>query len=183
MSTEISKLLSHVLRHAPERLGITLDANGWTSVDILILKAREQGFAIDRPILEAVVATNDKKRFTLSEDGQLIRAAQGHSVSVDLGLQPGEPPETLFHGTATKNLEPIMAEGLKPGARQHVHLSLDEETAIKVGSRHGTPIVLKVDACRMQRDGFMFFRSENGVWLTNHVPPTYLFGPERKNDR
>ncbi|WP_037087325.1 RNA 2'-phosphotransferase [Neorhizobium vignae] len=174
MSTEISKLLSHVLRHAPERLGIVLDTNGWTSVDILIAKAREQGFAIDRPILEAVVASSDKKRFTLSEDGQLIRAAQGHSVAVDLGLELSEPPEVLFHGTARDNLEPIMVEGLKPGKRQHVHLSLDEETAVKVGSRHGKPVVLKVDAGRMYRDGRAFFRADNGVWLTDHVPPAYL---------
>ncbi|MBW6420084.1 RNA 2'-phosphotransferase [Rhizobium sp. XQZ8] len=183
MSTEISKLLSHVLRHAPERLGIVLDANGWTSVDILISKAQEKGFAIDRPILEGVVAGSDKKRFTLSEDGQLIRAAQGHSVAIDLGLQPSDPPEILFHGTAEDNLEPIMAEGLKPGTRQHVHLSLDEATAIKVGSRHGKPIVLKVNAGEMQRNGFVFFRAENGVWLTTHVPPVYLSGPGKDNER
>jgi putative RNA 2'-phosphotransferase len=174
MSTEISKLLSHVLRHAPERLGITLDANGWTSVEILIAKAREQGFAIDRPVLEAVVSTSDKKRFTLSEDGQSIRAAQGHSVSVDLGLQPTEPPALLFHGTARDNLHSILAQGLKPGTRQHVHLSLDEETAIKVGSRHGKPVVLKVDAAGMHSAGLAFLRADNGVWLTDHVPPVYL---------
>lgn len=174
MSTEISKLLSHVLRHAPERLGIALDANGWTSVDVLIARAREQGFAIDRPILEAVVATSDKKRFTLSEDGLLIRAAQGHSVAVDLGLQPSEPPEILFHGTAQGNLASILAEGLKPGKRQHVHLSFDEDTAIKVGSRHGKPVVLKVHADKMRHDGFHFFRADNCVWLTDHVPSAYL---------
>ncbi len=174
MSSEISRLLSHVLRHAPERLGITLDANGWTPVDALIAAARKQGFKIDREILENTVATNDKKRFSLSDDGQLIRAAQGHSVAIDLALTPSEPPASLFHGTARDNLDSIFAEGLKAGSRRHVHLSLDEETAIKVGSRHGKPVVLKVDTAAMQRDGFSFFQADNGVWLTDSVPPAYL---------
>jgi len=174
MSSEISRLLSHVLRHAPERLGIALDDGGWTSVDTLIEKARDQGFDIDRTILESVVANSDKKRFTLSDDCKLIRAAQGHSVRVDLGLQPQEPPSDLYHGTAEDNLDSILAEGLHAGGRQHVHLSLDEETAKKVGSRHGKPIVLKVDAGRMYCDGFAFFRADNGVWLTAQVPAGYL---------
>ncbi|TWF49861.1 RNA 2'-phosphotransferase [Neorhizobium alkalisoli] len=174
MSKEISKLLSHVLRHAPERLGIELDANGWTSVDYLIGKARQQGIALDRPLLENVVATSDKKRFTLSEDGTRIRAAQGHSVAVELGLAPAVPPDGLFHGTARDNLDSILRDGLKPGSRQHVHLSHEEDTAIKVGSRHGKPIVLKVDTGKMHRDGFTFYRADNGVWLTDSVPPSYL---------
>lgn len=174
MSSEISRLLSHVLRHAPERLGITLDANGWTSVNALISAAQKQGFKIDREILENTVATNDKKRFSLSGDGTLIRAAQGHSVAIDLALTPSEPPASLFHGTARDNLASILAEGLKAGSRRHVHLSLDEQTAIKVGSRHGKPVVLKVDTAAMQRDGFSFFQADNGVWLTDSVPPVYL---------
>lgn len=174
MSKEISKLLSHVLRHAPERLGIELDANGWTSVDDLIGKARQQGIALDRPLLENVVATSDKKRFTLSEDGTRIRAAQGHSVAVELGLSPAVPPDGLFHGTARDNLDSILRDGLKPGSRQHVHLSHEEDTAIKVGSRHGKPVVLKVDTGKMHRDGFTFYRADNGVWLTDAVPPSYL---------
>lgn len=173
-SKEISRLLSHVLRHAPERLGITLDANGWTPVDLLIAKAKKAGFKIDRAILEAAVAENDKQRFTLSEDRQLIRAAQGHSLDIDLSLVPSEPPESLFHGTARDNLEAIFAEGLKAGRRQHVHLSLNEETAIKVGSRHGKPVVLRIATGRMHADGFSFWKADNGVWLTDHVPPAYL---------
>ncbi|WP_337271241.1 RNA 2'-phosphotransferase [Oryzifoliimicrobium ureilyticus] len=174
MTKEISKLLSHVLRHAPERLGITLDANGWTSVDALIAKAREAGFQIDQSLLETVVAENDKKRFTLSEDRQRIRAAQGHSLDIDLDLKPSEPPHILFHGTARDNLDAIIAEGLRAGSRQHVHLSLDEETAVKVGSRHGKPVVLRVAAGEMQAAGFAFWQADNGVWLTDRVPPTYL---------
>lgn len=174
MSKEIGRLLSHVLRHAPERLGITLDVQGWTSVDELIAKARKAGFTIDRPILEEVVATNDKKRFTLSEDGRSIRAAQGHSVSVDLGLAPSEPPETLFHGTARTNLDAIFLEGLKPGRRQHVHLSTNEDTARKVGERHGKPVILRIDTRRMRDDGRTFVQADNGVWLTDSVPPEYL---------
>ncbi len=174
MSKEISKLLSHVLRHAPERIGITLDSNGWTPVEALIAKARKAGFRIDRATLETVVAENDKQRFTLSDDGQLIRAAQGHSLAVDLGLAASEPPETLFHGTARDNLDAIFAEGLKAGRRQHVHLSLNEETATKVGSRHGKPVVLRIATGRMHADGFAFWQADNGVWLTDHVPPAYL---------
>jgi putative RNA 2'-phosphotransferase len=174
MSTEISKLLSHVLRHAPERLGIVLDDNGWTSVDVLIANARKEGFKLDRDILGSVVANNDKKRFTLSEDGLMIRAAQGHSVAIDLALVPGEPPARLFHGTARHNLHSIFAVGLKPGTRRHVHLSLDVDIAMKVGSRHGKPVVLEVDAAAMYRDGLAFYRADNGVWLTDAVPASYL---------
>jgi len=174
MSKEISKLLSYVLRHAPESLGVALDAGGWTSVEQLIAKAQQAGHKIDRAILETVVAESDKKRFTLSADGQLIRAAQGHSVSVELGLTPSEPPEILFHGTERNAVDPILAEGLKPGRRQHVHLSLDENTAVAVGSRHGKAVALRVAAGRMHADGFQFWRADNGVWLTDHVPPVYI---------
>ncbi len=174
MSSEISRLLSHVLRHAPERLGLKLDAGGWTPVDTLITEARRAGFGIDRAILGSVVANSDKQRFTLSEDGRLIRAAQGHSVPVDLGLAPSEPPALLFHGTARDRLAPIFAEGLKPCSRRHVHLSPDEDTARKVGSRHGTPVVLEVDTISMHRHGFAFYRADNGVWLTDIVPALYL---------
>lgn len=174
MSKEIGRLLSHVLRHAPERLGITLDANGWTSVDELIAKARRAGFRIDRALLEETVATNDKQRFTLSEDRNKIRAAQGHSVLIDLGLVPSEPPAKLFHGTARTNLDAIFAEGLKAGRRQHVHLSMDEDTARRVGERHGKPVILCIDTKRMRNDGLTFLRADNGVWLTRSVLPQYL---------
>lgn len=174
MTKEISKLLSYVLRHAPEHLDLTLDANGWTQVDILITRIQATGVQIDRQMLEQIVASSDKQRFTLSDDGQRIRAAQGHSVNIDLALEPCTPPPLLFHGTAKANLEAIRAEGLKPGQRQHVHLSLDEKTALKVGGRHGEPVVLRVDAARMSLDGLTFWQAENGVWLTDRVPATYL---------
>ena len=129
---------------------------------------------MERAVLEEIVATSDKKRFTLSEDGKRIRAAQGHSVEVALGIEPVVPPETLYHGTATRFLEPIRAEGLKPGSRQQVHLSADEVTAHAVGTRHGKPAILRVAAGDMHRAGHAFYRADNGVWLTDAVPPQFL---------
>jgi putative RNA 2'-phosphotransferase len=174
---EISKFLSYVLRHAPQSIGLSLDANGWASVDDLLARAPAGGQSFDRATLERVVAGSDKKRFTLSEDGSRIRAAQGHSVEVDLAIAPMIPPAMLFHGTATRHMEAILAEGLKPGRRKKVHLSLDEETAAKVGQRHGKPVVLRVDAAGMHAHGLPFWRAENGVWLTDHVPPQFLRSP------
>lgn len=170
----LSKFLSLVLRHEPERIGITLDSNGWVAVDDLLAAADRAGKPISREHLDLVVATNDKKRFAFSSDGSRIRASQGHSVEVDLDLPPAAPPERLFHGTATRFLDTIRAEGLRPQSRQHVHLSPDEETAIKVGQRHGKPVVLVVLAGELHRDGNVFYRSENGVWLTAAVPARYL---------
>ncbi|HEY6373153.1 MAG TPA: RNA 2'-phosphotransferase [Candidatus Sulfotelmatobacter sp.] len=121
-----------------------------------------------------VVQTIDKKRFSLSPDARMIRAAQGHSVTVDLGLAPQEPPAILYHGTATRFVDAILADGLKPGARQQVHLSADEATAQRVGQRHRKPAILKVDALGMQREGFKFFLSDSGVWLIDRVPPEFL---------
>ncbi|ODN71641.1 RNA 2'-phosphotransferase [Methylobrevis pamukkalensis] len=174
MSKEISKFLSLVLRHAPEKIGITLDANGWVDVDVLLAAATASGVAIDRATIDRVVADNDKKRFTFSADGERIRAAQGHSVSVDLALVPSTPPDVLFHGTAVTSLASILATGLSSRSRQHVHLSHDEATATRVGSRHGRPVVLHVDAAAMHRDGHLFFCADNGVWLTEAVPTAYL---------
>lgn len=170
----LSKFLSLVLRHDPGAIGITLDPNGWVAVDDLLSAAARSGNAITREQLDEVVATNDKKRFAFSPDGTRIRASQGHSVEVELGLDPVEPPERLFHGTATRSVESIRAEGLVRQSRQHVHLSPDEETAIRVGQRHGKPVVLVVRAGQMHRDGHAFYRSDNGVWLTDSVPPEYL---------
>lgn len=169
-----SKFLSYVLRHAPESIGLALDANGWASVDELLVKAAAAGRSLNHATLEEIVATSDKKRFTLSEDGSRIRAAQGHSVEVALGLEPTAPPETLYHGTATRFLDAIRAEGLKPGSRQQVHLSADAATAAAVGSRHGKPAVLRVAAGAMHAQGYAFFRADNGVWLTDQVPPHFL---------
>lgn len=174
MSKEISKFLSYVLRHAPDSIGLSLDANGWAEVDELLARAGTAGRRIDPATLRAVVAQSDKQRFTVSEDGRRIRAAQGHSIAVDLDLEPSEPPQRLYHGTATHNLDAILAEGLRPGRRQHVHLSPDVETARKVGARHGKPAVLAVDTAAMHRDGHRFLRADNGVWLTGSVPAGYL---------
>lgn len=170
----LSKFLSFVLRHKPGSIGLRLDRNGWTSIDDLIAKSNEHGTVLSRDDLLAVVDTSDKKRFFLSEDGRRIRAAQGHSVSVDLALTPKQPPDSLYHGTAARFVDRIMAEGLRPGERQHVHLSSDEDTARHVGRRHGRPVVLRVDALGMGARGHRFYLAENGVWLTDHVPPEFL---------
>jgi putative RNA 2'-phosphotransferase len=177
MNQKISKFLSFVLRHKPQAIDITLDAEGWVAVDELLAAAARHGQPVTRQQLEEVVATNDKQRFSFSPDGQFIRANQGHSVEVDLGLVPIEPPELLYHGTVERFLDSIRANGLLRGKRHHVHLSGDRETAARVGQRRGRPVVLVVEAGRMHRDGHPFFRSENGVWLTETVPPKYLRFP------
>lgn len=174
----VSKFLSLVLRHRPEGIGITLDTAGWVDVDELLAASGRAGVPLDRATLERVVAENDKRRFALSPDGRRIRASQGHSVAVELGLDPVAPPEVLYHGTATRFLESIRREGLRPGSRTHVHLSGDEATARAVGSRHGSPVVLTVAAGAMHRAGHRFFRSENGVWLTDSVPSEHLRFPD-----
>lgn len=171
---QMSKFLSLVLRHEPQAIGLTLDANGWADVGELIAKAAKAGKHYTPELIAEIVATSDKKRFTLSEDGTRIRAAQGHSVEVDLGLAPVEPPVVLYHGTASRSVASIRAEGLRPGSRQQVHLSPDKETARKVGMRHGAPVVLVIQSGRMHANGIAFFRADNGVWLTDHVPPDYI---------
>jgi putative RNA 2'-phosphotransferase len=173
----LSKLLSLVLRHKPETIGLMLDANGWADVDELMERARQHGRPLTRPLLERLVAENDKQRFALSEDGTKIRANQGHSITVDLNLQPETPPETLYHGTASRFIDSIREQGLQCRSRQHVHLSIDEETATNVGKRHGKPVILQVRAGEMHRAGFAFYLSENGVWLTGDIAPDYLVFP------
>lgn len=170
---KISKLLSYVLRHKPEAIGLTLDAEGWAEVDELIAKA---DMPLTAEMIRDVVATNDKKRFALSADGRLIRANQGHSIKVDLGLQPVSPPEFLYHGTATRFLASIQESGLTPQSRQYVHLSADRETAAKVGARHGKLVILTVKAQEMHQAGQAFYQAKNGVWLADHVAPDYLTG-------
>ena len=170
----ISKFMSFALRHQPESVGLTPDAGGWITVDDLIAAAQKQGIPLDRAVLETIVAQNDKQRFAFSDDGLRIRANQGHSFPVDLGLAPLIPPELLYHGTASRFLPSIREQGLRPGSRQQVHLSSDEVTATAVGQRHGKPVVL---AGRMFHDGFLFYRSANGVWLTDAVPAAYLRFP------
>lgn len=171
---KISKRLSFVLRHDPDAIGIKLDAQGWTPVRDLLAALRKDGMRLDEARLRYVVETNDKRRFTLSEDGQRIRAAQGHSIEVDLGLAPMEPPAVLYHGTAAASLDSIWASGILPKSRQQVHLSGDRETAMKVGSRHGRAVVLVVDAAGMAAAGHTFCRADNGVWLTDQVPSAFL---------
>jgi len=170
-----SKMLSKTLRHDPARVGLTLDAQGWVGVDELLAAFAARGRHITRAELAEVVEGNDKRRFTI--DGDRIRANQGHSIEVDLALDPAEPPALLFHGTATRNLDAILAEGLVRGRRHHVHLSADTDTAVRVGTRHGVPVVLTVLAGMMAAEGHEFFLSANGVWLAEHVPAEYLRSP------
>ena len=169
-----SKFLSYVLRHRPDSIGLNLDSQGWASVDELICYASKDGKRLTHELIAEVVANNDKQRFVLSPDGQRIRANQGHSISIDLGLQPITPPATLYHGTATQFLKSIERDGLKPRNRHHVHLSSDIATARAVGQRHGMPAILVIDAQRMGEDGCVFYCSDNGVWLTDSVPPRYI---------
>ncbi|HEY9438717.1 MAG TPA: RNA 2'-phosphotransferase [Streptomyces sp.] len=171
-TVKVSKYLSKHLRHRPERIGITLDPHGWVPVGELLRAANEHGFAVTRAELDHAVATNDKQRFQV-EDGR-IRASQGHTVAVDLGLPPATPPAYLYHGTVARVLDVIRAEGLRPMARHHVHLSADRETATRVGARRGRPVVLAVDAAAMHEAGHVFRVSANGVWLADAVPPRFL---------
>lgn len=172
--THISKFLSLVLRHKPETIGIQLDRNGWIDVNELIDKSNKYGIQFDRETLNHIVATNSKKRFAFNDKFDKIRASQGHSVEIELGYKNQKPPEILFHGTSEKSVQSILDKGLEKRNRQHVHLSSDTETAIKVGQRHGKAIVFEILAERMYNDKFEFYISENGVWLTDIVPPKYL---------
>lgn len=171
----VSKTLSKALRHNPAGLGITLDANGWTDVDDLLAAFAARGRRLTREQLDLVVAGNDKKRFTI-QDGR-IRANQGHSIEVDLALDPAEPPGVLFHGTAQSSVASILATGIDKGRRHHVHLSPDTDTAHRVGARHGRPVVLTVLAGEMATAGAEFYVSANGVWLVEHVPAEYVRVP------
>lgn len=170
----ISKFLSLILRHSPQTVQIQLDENGWANVDELITKCAKQKHIFTFKELEEVVATNDKKRFIFNEDKTKIRANQGHSIAIDLALQPQTPPDYLYHGTVSKFLNDIKKDGLLKMSRQHVHLSAEKETAIKVGSRRGLPVILIVQSSKMHQDGYSFYLSENGVWLTDHIPSNYI---------
>lgn len=174
---KVSKFLSLVLRHKPDEIGLVLDENGWADVDELLRRANSAGRRITGPLLDRVVAENDKQRFKFSEDGLRIRANQGHSVEIDLALPPAEPPELLYHGTASRFVESIRVDGLHSGSRQHVHLSLDTPTATKVGQRHGKPVILTVRAGEMSAAGHKFHLSDNGVWLTERVPVDFIIFP------
>lgn len=172
--TQLSKFVSLVLRHDPAVIGATLDAQGWLPVAVLIQGAKDKGLPLSLEGLHEIVRQCPKQRFRLSEDGQHIRANQGHSLPVDLQLASVEPPDELLHGTADRFLAAILKEGLVRGSRQHVHLTTSRETALSVGSRYGRVVLLSIDARRMRQEGHPFFRSDNGVWLTDHVPPECL---------
>ncbi|MFI0899975.1 RNA 2'-phosphotransferase [Streptomyces sp. NPDC020983] len=173
-TVKVSKFLARVLRHEPELIGVALDEGGWVDVGVLLAACAAHGRPLTRAELEHVVETNNKRRYAFSGDGRRIRASQGHSVTVDLGLVPAVPPDVLFHGTATVTVPLILREGLRPMSRQDVHLSADRETAVRVGSRHGRPAVLAVDAAGLAAAGHVFRCSANGVWLSGPVPPERL---------
>lgn len=167
--TKTSRFISLILRHKPEEIGITLDEHGWANVDELL-----RGINIDMATLEHIVNTDDKQRYSFNEDRTLIRANQGHSIPVDVELEEVQPPEFLWHGTGEKYMNGICREGLIPKSRLYVHLSSDVPTATTVGKRHGEVVLLRIDARKMYQDGFKFYLSKNGVWLTAYVPVSYL---------
>ena len=172
---DTSKFLSFVLRHKPEAIGIVLDREGWADIDKLILCAQKAGKRLSRALLDTVVATSDKKRFSYSSDGRCIRAVQGHSTSqVAISFAEKTPPQFLYHGTASRFLDEIKKQGLIAGERHYVHLSADEATARKVGARHGSPVILTVKALEMAKRGIPFWQAENGVWLTSTVAVEFL---------
>lgn len=170
---ETSKFIALILRHKPEEIGISLDEHGWANVDELIAGiGKKQPFTMAD--LEEIVDTDEKGRYSFNEDKTLIRANQGHSIPVDVELEKVEPPEYLYHGTGEKYVDSIEEKGINPKSRLYVHLSSDYDTAVKVGSRHGKPVVYRIRANKMYRDGYEFFKSVNGVWLTKEVPTKYF---------
>lgn len=171
---KVSRFISMILRHKPEEIGISLDEHGWADVDELIDGVSER-YPITMDILEEIVRTDDKQRYSFNEDKTLIRANQGHSIPVDVELEEVEPPVFLFHGTGEKYIDSIRQDGLIPKSRLYVHLSEDEETATNVGKRHGVPVIYLVRSGAMYKEGFKFYKSKNGVWLTECVPTEFLF--------
>ncbi len=175
---QTARFLSLALRHRPDKAGICLDNQGWVAIDSLLRGLSKSGHAISREELTQIVEENDKQRYAFNGDRTMIRASQGHSVKVALGYAPMTPPDLLYHGTVERFLASILQSGLKPKNRHHVHLSADRETATKVGSRRGEPVILTVQAKAMYLEGFEFFRSDNGVWLTASVPPRFIDHPQ-----
>jgi len=171
---QVSKYLSLILRHHPEVVNLKLDAHGWVNTNMLIKEVAKKFPGFNQEILDEVVATNNKKRFSYNEDKTKIRANQGHSIQVDVELEKRIPPDILYHGTSSKVVTNIQKEGLLPQKRLHVHLSKDIPTAIAVGKRHGQPVVFRINSKQMIIDGYIFYYSLNGIWLTNAVPPQYL---------
>lgn len=166
-----SKYLSYLLRHKPDSLSLTMDAQGWVLIDEIIVKSDPP---VSRAQIEEVVGQSAKQRFAISPDGSSIRANQGHSIPIDLNLPASQPPKILYHGTAETNIISIQAKGLTRQTRHHVHLSADPKTARHVGLRHGKPVILTIDARLMQSEGYLFYLTGNGVWLCDTVPPRYI---------
>ena len=171
---KVSRYLSKHLRHRPERLGLDLEAGGWVSIERLLEACNRQGMRLSRAELDEVVRRNDKQRYSIDATGTRIRANQGHSIDVDLQLEPAVPPAVLFHGTGAASVPSILRDGLDRRGRHHVHLSADVGTARRVGARHGRPAVLQVDAAGLSDAGALFFVSDNGVWLTKSVPARFV---------
>lgn len=178
----ISKFLSLVLRHQPDKIGIQLDDAGWVEIELFLEALRQSGQKISRDLLEYVVRTNDKQRFTIDESGQRIRANQGHSVEVELGYEPADPPSILIHGTPRTAVSAIRESGLQKMKRHHVHLHSDSSVASAVGARRGAPVLLKVKSQEMTKEGFVFYVTANQVWLTEHVPPRFIEFPESEDN-
>ncbi len=173
----ISKFLSLVLRHEPDKINLQLDPQGWADVDELLSQINLKAFSLDRQTLERVVSENDKQRFAFSSDKTKIRASQGHTIEIELDYTPAEPPEMLYHGTTSAVLAQIKKDGLQKRKRHHVHLSQNRDTALAVGKRHGPPAILTIQAGSMHEAGHKFYRSANGVWLTDSVPSEFILFP------
>lgn len=171
---KISKYLSYHLRHHPEEIGLELEPGGWVAVEALLAAAQAHQFPLTRSELDLVVETSNKQRFSFDSTGTRIRANQGHSIPIDLQLEPSCPPDILYHGTGHQGVASILIQGLQKRARHHVHLSSDIETARQVGMRHGQPVVFTIKAAEMHQHGHLFYCSDNGVWLVDEVPPEYL---------
>ncbi|MFK7798548.1 MAG: RNA 2'-phosphotransferase [Aureispira sp.] len=171
---KVSKFLSYVLRHNPSAIDLNLNEQGWASIEQLLQQLTQYKYPISHNELLEVVKNDNKQRFKVDETGLYIRANQGHSISIDLGLEPTIPPTLLYHGTAQKNKQSILNVGLQKRNRHQVHLSSQYSTAVQVGSRHGKPLIFMVDTPAMQEAGHLFYQSDNGVWLTDHVPSQYL---------
>lgn len=171
---KMSRVLSLVLRHDPYSIGLSLDDDGWAVIDDLIAALRKDGKKVDREIIERVVETSDQKRFRISEDGLMIRANEGHSVSINIQLEEKAPPTWLFHGTSVAAMDTIESEGLERKQRDFVHLSSEQASARKVAERKGKPVVIEIAAGLMHKNGHVFYQGDNGVWMTDHVPPDYL---------
>lgn len=182
-TTHLSKFISLILRHKPQVIGVSLDEHGWAEIEQLLNGINQNGkYQIDRALLERIVREDDKQRYQISTDGQKIRACQGHSIHVNIEMEKKQPPSILFHGTAAHNVDSILSKGILPNGRLYVHLSKDEQTAVKVGQRHGKPVVLQIKAGDMYQEGYEFYISENGVWQTKIVPQKFIIFPSVRSN-